>query len=70
MNVNKPWCNHTGCKCGDVLKRLKDAGFRGEIAIAAISTAVTRADAMTVEKAARDLTLLLDTAPPAPRAAH
>ena len=37
---------------------------------AAISTAVTRADAMTVEKAARDLTLLLNTAPPTPSAAH
>ena len=30
-NVNKPWCEHKGCKCGAVKERLRAAGYEKEL---------------------------------------
>ena len=30
-NVNKPWCEHKGCKCRQVVQSLRGVGYKGDL---------------------------------------
>ena len=30
-NVNQPWADHRGCKCAEIMKTLRDLGYRGSL---------------------------------------